>query len=260
MTLLFIEDEYYTRTGILKNVPWDALGIHSVTAACQGKEGLERLSIRPDILLTDIRMPYHTGLEIAVQAKKNDPDCEVILLSSYSDKEYLLQAISLSTVAYIEKPVDMVALCCALKQAIERRKRSFTLHRISDSDTTSREVIRRLVGDQNAFSHSTRLVLEILATQYADSDLCVEKLASAVQLNPTYLSGNFKEETGCCMKRMITSIRIQEACQLLRTTNMPVTDISAKVGYLSPNYFSKLFRKEMSCAPNEYREREACGE
>ncbi|MEG1891325.1 MAG: DNA-binding response regulator, partial [Clostridia bacterium] len=190
-------------------------------------------------------------------AKKNDPDCEVILLSSYSDKEYLFTAISLATVAYIEKPVNLEELSCAVTQAVERRKRSLTLRRMGGSSTISCEVINHLVGQRDAYNHSTQIVLECLSTRYSDPELSVEKLAAAVQLSPTYLSGNFKEETGCSLKRMLTCIRVEEACYLLRTTNMPIAGVAMKVGYLAPDYFSKLFRKETGFSPNEYREREA---
>ena len=89
MKLLFVEDEYYTRCGILQSVDWASLGIDEVESASNGQEGLQKLSVHPDILLTDIRMPYISGLDIAKQLKRDDPDSEVIILSSYSDKEYL---------------------------------------------------------------------------------------------------------------------------------------------------------------------------
>ena len=252
MTLLFVEDEYYTRTGILESIRWAELGITTVESAADGKLGMERLRMQPDLLLVDIRMPYHTGLEIAAMAKQNDPDCEVIILSSYSDKEYLLTAISLSTVAYIEKPVDLDELTTALRQAVTRRERSLKLKGMS-----GRALVKQLVVDQEKCSQSTRIVLERITTQYADPDLSLEKLAELVHLNPTYLSGSFKSETGSSLKRMLIRIRVEEACELLRSTNMPIADVAVKVGYLSPSYFSKLFRKETGCSPNEYRDGKA---
>ncbi len=247
MTLLLVEDEYYTRTGLLESIRWAELGITTVESAADGKAGMERLRMQPDILLADIRMPFFTGLEIAAQAKRADPDCEIIIISSYSDKEYLKTAITLSTVAYIEKPVDLDELTAALRQAVKRRERS-----LRTPGERGSEILRDLSREQ--YSQSTRLVLEAIRARYADPDLGLEKLAELVHLNPTYLSGTFKSETGVSLKRVLTGVRLEEACRLLRTTNMPIADIAVKTGYLSPGYFSKLFRKELGVSPNEYRE------
>lgn len=253
MTLLFLEDEFYTRNGILDSIPWAALGVTRVETACDGQAGMERLKLMPDILLTDIRMPYRTGLEVALEAKKNDPDCEIIIMSSYSDKEYLMTAISLSTIAYIEKPVDLMELRQALENAVERRKRSRLI--TSMNKPAAPPVIDKLLkGDRERYSHSTRIIIDELAARYSDPDLSVEKLAELVRLNPAYLSGSFKQETGCTLKRVITAMRINEACALLKNTNIPISEVSVKAGYLNPGYFAKLFRREKGCSPNEYRE------
>ncbi len=253
MTLLFIEDEVYTRIGVVESVRWEALGITRLETASDGKAGLEKLALRPDIVLTDIRMPYHTGLEIAAQAKKNDPDCEIVILSSHSDKEYLFKAISLSTVAYIEKPVDVEELSQALSQAVQRRRQSLRLKKMDGLERPSCETLRQLLGKAVSVSHPTRMMIEHLADHYADPALSVESIAARVHLNPVYASSVFKEETGHGLKRAIMEIRLQEACALLLTTNSPVADIAAKVGYRGANYFTKMFHKEAGLSPNEYR-------
>ena len=89
MQLLFCEDEYLTRIGVMQTIPWEEIGITHVDCAKNGQEGMEMLSTHPDILLTDIRMPFVSGLDIATHLKEMDPYSEVIIMSSYSDKEYL---------------------------------------------------------------------------------------------------------------------------------------------------------------------------
>ena len=65
MKLLFAEDEYYTRMGILTSTKWEELGVNRVMTAEDGAQAWELLSERPDILLTDIRMPFRSGIELA---------------------------------------------------------------------------------------------------------------------------------------------------------------------------------------------------
>lgn len=250
MKLLFVEDEYYTRTGILQSIDWAALGIDQVDNAGNGREGLQKLRERPDLLLTDIRMPFVTGLDIARQLKRDDPDSEVVILSSYSDKEYLLTAISLSAVSYIEKPVRLDELRQALTQAVQRRKKRLLLREM--------EAKARFASlpDENdpACRHATRLVLRLIAQKYADPMLSVNGMAEEVRLSPIYLTNTFKEDTGRTVKRVLTEVRVEAARRLLLSTNLPIAEVAAQCGYDNANYFSKLFRQETGATPNEYRE------
>ena len=254
MLLLFVEDEFYIREGILASLDWRSLGIEKVETACDGKSGEEALALCPDILMTDIRMPYKSGLELASLAKQADPDCEVIILSSYSDKEYLFQAISLSTVAYIEKPVDLGELTAAIRQAVERRSQKRLLRRLQGGEQET-GVLKWLPSPpEEGFSHSTSVVLRYLAKQYADPELSVERIAEHVHLNAAYLSDSFKKDTGRSLKRLIMKVRISKACELLSSTNLSVSAVASQVGYRNSNYFSRLFHQETGMSPLEYRE------
>ncbi len=250
MKLLFVEDEYYTRTGILQSMDWSALGIDHVDSAGNGREGQQKLRDKPDILLTDIRMLFVTGLDIARQLKQDDPDSEVIILSSYSDKEYLLTAISLSAVSYIEKPVQLDELRQALQQAVQRRKKRLLLREMEEKRHFSS------LPEENtpAFRHATRLVLQLIAQKYSDPMLSVNSVAEEVHLSPVYLTTAFKEDTGRTVKRVLTDVRIEAAKRLLQSTNLPVAEVAAQSGYDNANYFSKLFRQETGKTPNEFRE------
>lgn len=253
MLLLFVEDEFYTRQGILSTVDWQSLGVDRVEYAVDGKTGEELLSLRPDILLTDIRMPYRSGLELAEMAKEADPGCEIIILSSYSDKEYLLKAISLSTVAYIEKPVDIGELSHAVSQAVERRRKARRFQELESGEAPAHELDGLPDCNDHAFSHTTRIVLSHLMRHYADPGLSLDSIAAYVHLNPAYLSDSFKKDTGHNLKRLITEVRMKKACSLLASTNLSVADIAAQTGYRSANYFSRLFRQETGMTPLEYR-------
>lgn len=252
MKLLFVEDEFYTRNGILQSIDWRALGITQVESASDGRAGLSMLAGAPDILLTDIRMPFVSGLELAAQLKKADPESEVVILSSYSDKEYLFTAISLSTVAYIEKPVDVEELSAAIAQAVSRRRQNLRL-RALDRCESGASLTSLPDANNPAYSHSTRIVLRYIGEHFGDPALCAETLCAQVHLSAVYLSSSFKEDTGKNLKRVITDARMEKARELLLSTNLPVADVAARCGYLSANYFSKLFRQQTDLTPNEYR-------
>ncbi len=247
MKLLFAEDEYYTRMGILTSTKWEELGVNRVLTAEDGAQAWELLGERPDILLTDIRMPFHSGIELAQEARRRDEDCEIIILSSYSDKEYLRAAISFSAVAYLEKPVRMEQLQDAVLQAAERRRQKARLRELDLRDLQAGEAEPSLSG-------MARTITDYIHAHYQDPGLCLETLSGLVHLTPDYLSACFKEETGKNLKRYITDVRIAEAKCLLRKRQFSVAEIAERTGYSSNHYFAKTFRRETGMTPTEYRE------
>lgn len=122
MKLLLVDDEEYSRDGILSVVSWKDLGIDEIRIAENGTEGLNAaLEFQPDIVLTDIRMPRMDGMTMCSRIREKLPYCCFIIISGYSDKEYFKSAIRLSAVNYLEKPFLPRELTESLKQAVARR-------------------------------------------------------------------------------------------------------------------------------------------
>ena len=99
--LLIVDDEYYVRVGIKSAIDWSEIGVEVVGEAADGEEALEMaLSSRPDIILTDVRMPFMDGLTSKM------PECGFIVLSGHNEFEYARQAIRQGAFAYLLKPID----------------------------------------------------------------------------------------------------------------------------------------------------------
>lgn len=110
MKLMVVEDEKVIRNGLLKHVPWQKLGVWEVQAAENGEKALELAeTFHPDIVLSDIRMPGMSGIELCRTLREKYPEIEIIFSTGYADKEYLKAAIDLHAVGYVEK-------VCALKK------------------------------------------------------------------------------------------------------------------------------------------------
>lgn len=119
MKLLFAEDEKFTRDGIRKSIAWESLGITEFFEAVDGLEAVAIAEqIKPDIVLTDIRMPRMDGIELAFHLRRKYPQCKIVFMSGYADKDYLKAAITLKAVSYVEKPIDIEELEEALRTAI----------------------------------------------------------------------------------------------------------------------------------------------
>lgn len=117
--LLIVDDEKRTRGGLVKCIPWEAMGIDVIEEAEDGVIALEVASrLQPDIVLCDIRMPRMNGIEFATLLREKLEECKIIFISGYSDKEYLKSAIKLKAVSYLEKPINIGELKAVMQNTI----------------------------------------------------------------------------------------------------------------------------------------------
>ncbi len=122
--LLLVDDEEYSREGIVSLLKDSQLPLDEIRCAENGEEGLEvAKEFCPDIVLADVRMPRMDGLTMCAGIRECFLDCVFIMISGYSDKEYLKTAIRLTAVNYIEKPFQPEELIDSVKQALERKSR-----------------------------------------------------------------------------------------------------------------------------------------
>ncbi|MCR5742301.1 MAG: response regulator [Lachnospiraceae bacterium] len=124
--VFLVEDEYAIREGIKRSVDWKNNDFELVGEAGDGEMAFPKiLKTRPDILITDIRMPFMDGLELAGLVKKEMPDIRIVVLSGYDDFNYAKQAISIGVEEYMLKPVSGEVLMQELKKiagAIEAKR------------------------------------------------------------------------------------------------------------------------------------------
>lgn len=105
MRLLLVDDEEYSREGILSLINAGEPAIDEIRTAENGRDGIAvARDFKPDIILADVKMPKIDGLTMCEEIRAFLPHCSIIIISGYSDKEYLKSAIRLSAVNYLEKP------------------------------------------------------------------------------------------------------------------------------------------------------------
>ena len=105
--ILLADDEEEVRKAIIRNIDWESLGFRVAGDADNGEEALEKIEqLKPDVLMTDIRMPYMDGLTLAARVRQKYPSIKILIFSGYDDFEYAKQAIKLNVTEYILKPVN----------------------------------------------------------------------------------------------------------------------------------------------------------
>ena len=118
--LIIIDDEKIIRETIGSMIDWNSLGVELVGLCSNGMEGLDMIiDENPDIVMTDIRMPVFSGLELIKRIRQLNKDIEFIILSGYSEFEYARTAMALNVKYYILKPCSRETITSTVKQAIE---------------------------------------------------------------------------------------------------------------------------------------------
>lgn len=142
MKLLIVDDENLTRNGLMQSIDWPSLGISQVYEADDGINGLALAKKQmPDIILTDVRMPRMGGIEMSEKIQKQNPDCQIIFMSGYSDKVYLKAAIKLKAVRYVEKPIDAAEIIEAVREAVcsvAEKRRQYQTYELFQKEEASR--------------------------------------------------------------------------------------------------------------------------
>lgn len=119
--VLLVDDEPRILQFLQTSIPWSQLNLNLVGTAFDGETALQLISVRHiDIVITDIRMPGMTGLNLCQCLKKDNPDIQIILISGYADFFYAKQALHLGIVGYCLKPINLEELTTYLLTAIRR--------------------------------------------------------------------------------------------------------------------------------------------
>ncbi len=178
--VFLVEDEILIREGIKKNVNWQQEGFSFVGEASDGELAYPLItSTRPDILITDIRMPFMDGLELSRLVKKELPDIKILVLSGYNEFEYAQEAINIGITDYLLKPITAAKLLKAIKKISknieeERRQKQFVIayqkEQAENGRLAKQKLFGRLVSGQYPVSallgEGRELGVDLVATQY----------------------------------------------------------------------------------------------
>jgi len=120
-TVIVADDEEELRRALIRRVDWESIGFSVVGEAENGAEALELVEkYEPDLLLTDIRMPFISGIELARQVREVQPAMQIVFLSGYDDFTYAQQAIQYNIISYLLKPISAAELTEELKKIREK--------------------------------------------------------------------------------------------------------------------------------------------
>lgn len=166
LKLFLVEDEFVVREGIKNNINWSAEGFEFCGEASDGELAYPRiLSERPDIIITDIRMPFMDGLELSRLVKKDLPQSKIIILSGHEEFSLAQEGIKIGVTEYLLKPISAAELVKAVKQVgnqiIQERieKENFERYKL-EMEENEIDIRRRLFNEMVGGKISTAAILE----------------------------------------------------------------------------------------------------
>lgn len=129
-TVIVADDEQEIRRSLIRKVDWGSVGFQVIGEAENGAEALELTEkLEPDLLLTDIRMPFISGIELARQVREIRPATQIAFLSGFDDFSYAQQAIQYNIISYLLKPISSSELekeLLKMKEKIDQKFQVFS--------------------------------------------------------------------------------------------------------------------------------------
>jgi two-component system response regulator YesN len=234
MRILIAEDEQRARMGIANLIRHLDGNYEIVGEASNGRTALEMIETsRPDVVITDIKMPYMSGLELVNASREKKCSSRFIIISAYAEFEYAKEALKLGIDDYLLKPPTKEELEKTLKH----------VEKLIKYGSEARSGLYNTLKDQYPDVHPLIAeVLEIIENGFA-GNLNQHQIAAQLDVSPEYLSYLFGKEIGKNFSRFVQEFRIKKAMDLLRNDKNNMKDIPYHVGFTDTKYFNRVFKE-----------------
>lgn len=244
LKVLLVEDEVIIRKGLLYEMDWLAQGFLVVGGAGDGEEGLQKIiELEPDIVITDIRMPFKDGLTM-IEEGLVVRSFESIILTGYSEFEYAQTAISLGVTEYILKPVDFNLL----RQALQKLKHS---KKEQPHEIGEMKVGWDGVNESRKISTYTENVIEFIRLHYSEK-VTLSQVSEACSVSSVHLNAKLKEDTQLTFTELLNRYRIMKATEMIKNEKALIYEVAEAVGFKDYKYFSSVFKKYVGVSPSSF--------
>ncbi len=245
LTILIVEDHKVLRS-FMKNLLKEE---YNVIGAENGEIGMKKaLKFVPDLIVSDVIMPKMVGTELCAKIKENikTSHIPVILLTSRSSLIYKIEGLESGADDYISKPFNLIEFKLRIKNLLDSTQRLKTKFSAEDNFSPSEITVSSL--DEELLKKAFKIVEENISNEQFD----IPFFCSELGVSRTMLFTKIKAWTNFTPNEFIHEIRMKRAAQLLEQNKINISQISYKVGFNNPKYFSKCFQKKYGETPTEY--------
>lgn len=224
---------------------------YEVICATNGEEGLKQVyEHKIDLIISDIMMPKMRGTEMCLQIKNNIDYCHIplILLTALNSTEQNIEGLNRGADDYITKPFHAQLLLARANNLIRSRllmQHQFDKKPISEIDLTCINPLDKDILKRTA---------ESIEQHIDDTEYDIPVLCKEVGIGRSLLYTKFKALTGMTPNNFILNYRLKHAAALLQQyPDIPIAEVSDRCGFSSPVYFSRCFKNQYGCTPQNYR-------
>ncbi|WP_268125436.1 hybrid sensor histidine kinase/response regulator transcription factor [Roseivirga pacifica] len=243
--ILLVEDNEDFRYYLMDNLK----AYFKVVGASNGLEGWQKcLSVLPDLVVSDLMMPELNGMEFCKKVKEDQRTSHIpfILLTADTTDDSKLTGIKTGADDYVTKPFNFEILHTRITNIINQHKSLQEAYSRKISVETSEVEITSL--NDKLIQDAIKVVEEHMA----NTELSVEMLSKELGLSRAHLYKKLVALTGMTPVEFIRKIRIQRAAQLLKKSQLTVSEVAYKVGFNNRKYFTKYFKQEYNMLPSVF--------
>jgi signal transduction histidine kinase/DNA-binding response OmpR family regulator len=247
-SLLVVEDN--RDLGMLLRMQLE--GKYNISLATNGVEGLKKIHLyHPDVVVTDLMMPEMSGVEMIKQIRRDFriSHIPVIVLTARYDEEERTRIIAMGANAYITKPFSKDYLVARIEQLLSERKRFRERMWTHDEQSHPDQYEQFLVKKDLQLLEKIHQVIE---ENIDNSDFNIDSIAAGIGLSRSAFFKKLKSLTGLAPVDLVKEIRLGKSVELIKRSNMSVSEIAFAVGFKDAGYYAKCFRKKYNQSPREY--------
>lgn len=246
LKMMIVDDEVYVREILAELVESRFQGQFQIRMAENGRRAVDVAALwNPDVILMDIEMPGLNGLEAARKILEANPNCKVIFITAYGLFHYAQEAVKLGACDYILKPVNGDEAQKAIQLAVSQNQARQQLMQMAT------QLPPEIPGDKTGLLMER--IQKHLQHNYMRYDISLDSVSEMLGMNASYFSSLFKKSFGVNFVDYLTELRMKAAKELLTDPLRSTAEVAAMVGYESPNYFARAFKKKTGMTPTEYR-------
>ena len=241
MKIMIVDDEPKSRRG-MKTLLEEQDGFEVIGIYDNAMSSLSDLDEKqPNVLITDIKMPEYSGLDLIEKIREKDKNLYIIILSGYGSFKYAQRAIRSGVYRYLTKPTNPRELISVLRE-IELKIEGINRTVSKSEENESVEVGNLLI----------RKALDYIELHYAEK-IGLKTLSDALYISPNYFSDLFRRHMKVKFSDFLIEYRLKKACILLKKPEYKVSEIAEMVGFRDSTYFSTVFKKTYNLTPLEYK-------
>ncbi len=246
LTVLLIEDNDDFRYYLKDNLQ----PFYKIVEASDGKEGWQKvLSAHPQVIVSDISMPYMDGIQLSqkIKSDKRTSHIPIILLTALTGDASQLQGLKTGASDYLTKPFNFEILNVKISNLLLLNKS------LKDTYTRQLKVVTPAAEVESEDEKFLVKVTQYIETNINSDNLTVEDLSKHLFMSRASLYNKVVQLTGETPVEFIRSIKLNKAASLLENSDMKIAQIGYAVGFSTPNYFARAFKAKFNLLPSEYQ-------